>query len=148
MAELVYTIYIGAPPERAWRAITDGTDTAHYFYGTRVASDWRPGSPVVYTYPDGRIAADGEVLEIEPGRRVRLTFHPRWDAEIEAEGPVEMTWVVEPEFGVTKLTATTTGVRPGSRMDTDFAGGIPYIVSGLKTVAETDAPMSAAQPPA
>jgi uncharacterized protein YndB with AHSA1/START domain len=147
MPDLVYTIYVGAPAGRVWQSITDGSDTARYFYGTRVESDWRPGSPVVYTYPDGRVAADGEVLEVEPGRSVRLTFHPRWDAEIEAEGPVEMTWAIEPELGVTRLGVTTSGVRPGSRMATDFAGGIPYIASGLKTVAETDAPMNAGQPP-
>lgn len=145
MPDLVYTVYVGAPVERVWTAITDGDDTARYFYGTRVASTWRPGSPVVYTYPDGRIAADGAVLEIEPGRRVRLTFHPRWDAEIEAEGPVEMTWAIEPGLGVTRLTATTARLRPGSRIATDFAGGIPYIVSGLKTVVETGGPMASGE---
>ena len=65
----VYSIYIKAAPERVWRAITDGDDTLRYYYGTRVSSDWTPGSTLTYAYPDGSIAADGEVLEIDPGAR-------------------------------------------------------------------------------
>ena len=37
-----------------------------------------------YDYPDGSVAADGEVLDIDPGAFV-MSFHPRWDPEIEAE---------------------------------------------------------------
>src|SRR5207302_1603434 len=59
----VYSVYIQAPPERVWRAITDGDETARYYYGTRVASSWEPGAPLVYTYEDSTTAADGKVLE-------------------------------------------------------------------------------------
>ena len=40
-------------PSASGDAITDGDDTVRYYYGTRVASDWTPGSPLTYTYPDG-----------------------------------------------------------------------------------------------
>jgi uncharacterized protein YndB with AHSA1/START domain len=140
----VYSVYVQAAPELVWRAITDGDQTVQYYYGTRVASAWEPGAPLTYTYPDGSVAADGAVLEIEPPHRVRMRFHARWDAEIEAEGPVDMEWLVEPEGGATKLTVTTFGLVDGSRTATDFAGGIVYIVSGLKTFAETGRPMVAA----
>ena len=36
----IYSVYIKAPPDRVWQAITDGDDTVRYYYGTRVASDW------------------------------------------------------------------------------------------------------------
>jgi DNA-binding transcriptional ArsR family regulator len=133
----VYSVYVKAPAERVWRAIVDGDETVHYYYGTRVASDWTPGAPVVYTYPDGRVAADGTILAIEPGASVTLTFHARWDPEIEAEGPMTMTWAVAAEGGLARLTVTTAGLRPGSRMDAEFRGGIVLIVSGLKTYVET-----------
>jgi uncharacterized protein YndB with AHSA1/START domain len=138
----VYSVYVKAPAERVWRAIVDGDETVHYYYGTRVASDWTVGAPVVYTYPDGRVAADGEVLEIEPGRSLRMTFHARWDPEIEAEGPVTMTWAVAAEGDLTRLTVTTADLRPGSRMDEEFRGGVVYIASGLKTYIETGAPLA------
>ena len=39
----VYSVYIKASPDRVWRAITDGDDTARYYFGTRVASSWESG---------------------------------------------------------------------------------------------------------
>jgi uncharacterized protein YndB with AHSA1/START domain len=138
----VYAVYIRATPERVWRAITDGDETVRYYYGTRVASNWAPGSPIVYTYPDGTVAADGEVVEVDPPTHLVMTFNARWDPEIDAEGPVLMTWQLEPAGDATKLTVTTSGLHPGSRTAEEFGGGIVYIVSGLKTVIETGEPMS------
>ena len=135
----VYSVFIKASPERVWRAITDGDDTVRYYYGTRVGSDWTPGAPITYAYPDGTTAADGTVLSIEPGRSVAMSFHPRWDPQIEAEGPVRMTWTVEP--GATADAPTrlvvTSALIPGSHTEKDFSEGVVYIVSGLKTSLET-----------
>jgi len=138
----VYSVLIRATPDRIWRAITDGVETERYYYGTRVDSDWAVGGRVVYTYPDGSIAADGEVIEIEPERRVLMTFHPRWSPEIEAEGPVRMSWEIEPAGdGVSKLTVVTSGMTEGGVVQSDFVGGIVHIVSGLKTLVETGEPL-------
>lgn len=135
----VYTTYINAAPERVWNAITDGDDTVRYYYGTRVVSDWMVGSAIRYDYPDGSLAADGEVLEIDPGRQVTMTFHPRWSPELDAEGPVRMIWsVAATDDGGSRLTVTSALV-PGSRTAEEFGDGIAYIVSGLKTLVEPDA---------
>jgi hypothetical protein len=74
-----------------------------------------------------------------------MSFHPRWDPEIEAEGPVRMTWAVEPgeDGGPTRLTVTSALIR-GSRTEGGFTDGVVYIVSGLKTALETGASMAAA----
>jgi uncharacterized protein YndB with AHSA1/START domain/DNA-binding transcriptional ArsR family regulator len=146
--EHVYSVYIQAPPERVWRAITDGDETVRYYYGTRFASTLEPGAALTYAYPDGSIAADGTVLEVDPPRRLVMTFHAKWDPEIEAEGPVEMAWVLEGTGEATKLTVTTSGLKAGSRTATDFAGGIVYIVSGLKTVLETGSKLAVGAAPA
>jgi uncharacterized protein YndB with AHSA1/START domain/DNA-binding transcriptional ArsR family regulator len=144
----VYSVFIKATPDRVWKAITDGYETERYYYGTRVDSDWSVGGRIVYAYPDGSVAADGEVVEIEPGRRVLMTFHPRWSAEIEAEGPVRMDWSIEPAGdGVSKLTVVTSGVVEGGVIQGEFRDGIVHIVSGLKTYLETGdrmTPMEAA----
>lgn len=142
----VYSVYIKASPDRIWRAITDGDETVRYYYGTRVASTWEVGAPISYTYPDGTVAADGTVLEIEPGRQVVMSFHARWDPDIEAEGPVRMTWAVEPgerEGAPSRLVVTSVFV-PGSKTESEFSGGIVYIVSGLKTAIETGDSIAAA----
>jgi uncharacterized protein YndB with AHSA1/START domain len=140
----VYTVFIKAPPERVWRAITDGDDTVRYYYGTRVVSDWAVGGSIRYDYPDGSVAADGEIMAIDPGREVTMTFNPRWSPEIDAEGPVRMTWSVEgTDDGGSRLTVTSALV-PGSRTDAEFRDGVAFIVSGLKTLVETGAPLVAA----
>jgi uncharacterized protein YndB with AHSA1/START domain len=140
----VYNIYIKASPERVWDAITDGDDTVRYYYGTRVASDWAKGSSLTYAYEDGSIAADGEVLDIEPGKSVTMSFHPRWSPDIAAEGPVRMTWSIEPsEDGGSKLTVTSALIQ-GSKTEAEFSGGVVYIVSGLKTFLETGQPLAVA----
>jgi len=137
----VYTVYIKAPTERVWKAITDGDDTVRYYFGTRVVSDWSVGAGIRYDYADGSVAADGEVLAIDPGRQVTMTFHARWSPEIDAEGPVRMIWSVEAtDDGGSRLTVTSALV-PSSRTDSQFRDGIAYIVSGLKTLVETGAPL-------
>jgi uncharacterized protein YndB with AHSA1/START domain len=140
----VYTVFIKASPERVWQAITDGDDTVRYYYGTRVVSAWSVGSGIRYDYADGSLAADGEVLAIDPGREVTMTFHPRWSPEIDAEGPVRMTWAVEAtDDGGSRLTVTSE-FTPGSKTAEQFTEGIAFIVSGLKTLVETGAPLAIA----
>jgi uncharacterized protein YndB with AHSA1/START domain len=142
----VYSVLIRATSDRVWRAITDGLETERYYFGTRVDSDWSVGGRVSYAYPDGSVAADGEILEIEPERRVAMTFHPRWSPEIEAEGPVRMTWEIEPAGeGVSKLTVITSGMVDGGRVQDEFVDGIVHIVSGLKTLVETGKPLTSAE---
>jgi uncharacterized protein YndB with AHSA1/START domain len=141
----VYSVYIKAPADRIWQAITDGDETVRYYYGTRVSSTWQPGAPITYAYPDGSVAADGSVIDIEPGRRVVMSFHARWDPDIEAEGPMTMTWSIEPGEGdeqPCRLTVTS-AFTPGSKTEKEFSGGIVYIVSGLKSAIETGASMVA-----
>ena len=134
--EHVYSIYINASPERVWRAITDGDETVQYYYGTRVNSDWKVGSRVSYDYPDGTVAADGEVIECNPPNRLETTFLAHWDPEVEAEGPIRHVWELEPEDGATKLTVTSKGLKRGSKNAESFGSGIIWIVSGLKTFVE------------
>ena len=133
---LFRSIFINAGPERIWQAITSGDDTAQYYYGTRVVSDWQPGSHIRYEYPDGTAAADGDVIAVDPPRRLEMSFLARWDPEIEAEGPVRQVWQLEAADAATKLTVTTFGLRAGSRMADEFGNGMIYIVSGLKTHLE------------
>ena len=91
----VYSVFIKAAPDRVWRAITDGVETEQYYYGTRVDSDWSKGGRITYAYPDGRRGRRRGHRD-RPGPARPMTFHARWDPEIEAEGPVTMAWEIEP----------------------------------------------------
>jgi uncharacterized protein YndB with AHSA1/START domain/DNA-binding transcriptional ArsR family regulator len=132
----VYSIFINASPERVWQAITNGDDTVQYYYGTRVVSDWGVGSRVSYDYPDGRVAADGEVLVCQPPSRLETTFRARWSPEAEAEGAITHVWELAEADGATRLTVTTKGLKKGSAQAEGFGEGMIYIVSGLKTYLE------------
>lgn len=139
----VYQVFIGCKVNDAWQALVDGEQTQHYYYGTKVESDWNEGSELRYLYPDGTVAADGNVIAIDPPNRLEMTFHPRWDPEIDAAGPTRMVWLVEEADGTTKLTVELHEVKPGSRTFADFVDGLPMIVSGLKTLLETGRPLVA-----
>ena len=138
----VYETYIAATPDKVWQAIVDGRQTVQYYYGTRVDSTWDVGSPITYYGPNDVVVADGEILSFDEGKLLELTFHPRWDPEIEADGPCRMIWKVAEADGLTQLTAEAWDVTPGSRTDRDFGGGLSYILSGLKTLVETGKPLA------
>jgi len=140
----VYAIYINASPERIWQAITDGDETVRYYYGTRVVSDWKVGSQIRYDYQDGTMAADGEVLAVEPPLRLEMTFHPRWDPDFEAEGAVRQVWQIEADDNASKLTVTTIGLKAGTKQAEEFGNGMIFIVSGLKSAVEGVAAAGAA----
>ena len=120
---------INAPTATVWNAIVDGDVTVDYFYGTRVEATWRVGDPISYLYPDGSVAADGTILTIEPGVMVERYFHPRWDAELEAEGPAREIWRVDDIGGATKLTIELYETPVGSKTHTEFSGGLVFIAS-------------------
>lgn len=138
----VYTVHIAGTAAAIWEAITDGDKTVQYYYGTRVESSWQPGAPVRYTAPDGSLVADGEVIAVDEHKRLEMTFHAHWDEQLEDEGPVREVWLLEERDAVTVLTVETYGMEPGSKTYEDFTGGLPHIVSGLKTLVETGSPMA------
>jgi len=140
----VYQTYIKTTPDRLWSAITDGDQTNRYYYGTAVKSDWEQGSPLVYTYPDGRVAANGKVLAVDPRKSVTMEFNAVWDEAIAAEPPVRMTWAIEPMGETCRLTVTTEDIVPGSATAGQFEGGVVFIVSGLKSLLETGESIAAA----
>lgn len=137
----VYETYISCEPEAAWAAITDGDQTVQYYYGTRVESTWEADTPVRYLSSDGGVVADGIVLAIDAPQRLELTFHPRWDPDLEAEGPTRMVWLVASENGLTQVRVELYDVAPDSRTYEDFTNGLPFIVAGMKTLLETGEPL-------
>ncbi len=66
---------IAAPPARVWRALTDPDEIEQYMFGSRVETDWKPGSPIIWkgTYEGNAYEDKGEVLEVEPERRLEMT---------------------------------------------------------------------------
>jgi uncharacterized protein YndB with AHSA1/START domain len=134
--EKVFEIYIRTTPERLWEAITDPEIRRKYNFGATVESDWNVGSSVnlVATGVDGPLG-EGEILEIDPPRRLVQTMLAHFSPEAEAEGFSRITWEIEPIEDSCRLTVTHDQMRDGAC--DELYGGWPMILSGLKTWLES-----------
>jgi uncharacterized protein YndB with AHSA1/START domain len=134
--EKVYEIYIRTTPERLWRAITDPEIRSKYNFGAGVVSEWTPGSPLRMGAADhGLLLGEGEVLEVDPPRRLVHTMTALWSDEVRDEGASRVTWTIEPVGDSCQLTVVHDQLRDGA--NPELYGGWPMILSGLKTWLET-----------
>ncbi len=132
----IYEIYIRTTPEQLWTAITDPAIRRIYQFGASVDSDWQVGSSVELGAPDQGIRlAEGEILEVDPPRRLVHTMVAEWSDEVRAEGTTRVTWDIEPVGDSCHLTVTHDQLRDGAHPE--LFGGWPMILSGLKTWLET-----------
>jgi uncharacterized protein YndB with AHSA1/START domain len=83
----VFRIHIRATPEEVWQAITDPTFTRQYFHRTAFESTLEPGSGMRYVLPDGADAVVGEIEEVEPPRRLVMTWRALHDPAMADEPP-------------------------------------------------------------
>jgi uncharacterized protein YndB with AHSA1/START domain/DNA-binding transcriptional ArsR family regulator len=134
--EKVFEIYIRTTPERLWEAITDPEIRAKYSFGTGVYSEWEPGSPMEMRSPKGEgPIGDGEILEIDPPRRLVHTMRALWGEDVKSEGTSRVTWEIESVRDSCRLLITHDELREGA--NDQIYGGWPMILSGLKTWLET-----------
>jgi len=132
----VYEIYIRTTPERLWDAITDPEIRSKYSFGARVDSDWTPGSRLELSAPGaGRLLGEGEILEVDPPRRLVHTMVALWSDDVKSEGASRVTWEIEPIADSCRLIVTHDEMREGA--NAEIYGGWPMILSGLKTWLET-----------
>jgi DNA-binding transcriptional ArsR family regulator len=90
----VFSIFIRTTPEKLWQALTDGELTHQYYDGCRVESTWLAGAAYRYVDPQGNVVLEGEVLEIDPPRRLVTTFRPLWTND-EIKHPSKLTYEIE-----------------------------------------------------
>ena len=136
---LIHEIFIRTTPERLFRALTDRELTRRYYIlGSAVASDWRVGSPYTYPYPNGEPMIEGRVLEIDPPRRLVVSFHPLF-TEGEA-GTSRVTHEIEPMGDVCRLTLIHDDLH-GPGID-GIRTGWNQILSSLKSLLETGEPLT------
>ena len=134
--EKVFEIYIRTTPERLWEAIVDPEIRSKYNFGASVQSDWTVGGRMDLTAPGAEmLLGEGEILEIDPPRKLVHTMLAHFSPEAEAEGSTRVTWEIEQVADSCRLTLTHDQMREGA--NDQIYGGWPMILSGLKTWLET-----------
>jgi len=157
-ATQVYRVYIKATPEAIWDAITKPEWTERYGYGGLATYDLRPGGVATQAASENMKQAaaakgfgvpdtivDGEVLEVDPPKRLVQTWRMLMDPEIAAEGFTRLTYEIEEApGGISKLTVThelegkpKLQLMVSGNMGEMAGGGWPWILSDLKTLLES-----------
>lgn len=134
----VSELQVSVPPERVWKALTEPELTRRHYFASAVESDWEPGSSLTYRGPNGEPIVEGEILEIEPPRRLVSTFVPRWDPSVAADAPTQVAWEIEPSRHGSRVRLTHSGLQAGSTTHRDAPSGWAQILSSLKALLETD----------
>jgi len=154
----VYRVWIKATPEQIWEAITSPEWAGRYGYGGNVSYELEPGGKFVVGASPEFLAAgapdvvvDGEVIEADPPRKLVQTWRMLMDPDMAAEGFTRLTYEIEEiDGGATKLTVThdLTGAPALARMvagedeATGAGGGWAWVLSDLKSLLETGAPLA------
>jgi uncharacterized protein YndB with AHSA1/START domain len=140
-SSFVYVIWIRTTPEKLWQALTDPEFTRRFWCECTQDCDWTQGSPWKLMIPDGRVGDSGEVLEIDPPRKLVLSWRNEFVAGMSEEGYSRMTYTIEQNGPSLKLTVTHEMDRPGSKLIEAVSGGWPLILSSLKSMLETGEPL-------
>jgi uncharacterized protein YndB with AHSA1/START domain len=148
----VYRVFIRATPEAIWDAITKPEWTQRYGYRPIAEYELRPGGAYrgrateefqALGMPE--LVVDGEVIEVDPPRRLVQTWRFLWSDEIAAEGPTKVTFEISDGGtpGVSKLTVThelenapETAAQLAGEIE-GAGGGWAFVLSDLKTLLET-----------
>ncbi|MEM7326078.1 MAG: SRPBCC family protein [Actinomycetota bacterium] len=136
----VYEIFIKATPAEVWTAITDPAFTKRYFHETAFTTDLKPGSPHRYVMANGEAAVDGVVEEVEPERRLVITWHVLYNAAMAEEPPGRVEWNLRPvndDGTVTRVTLRHFDLGMSPLTSDNVALGWVGVIDSMKTLLET-----------
>ena len=135
--DVVYNIFIRTTPQKVWDALTQSAFTTKFFFGRTVESDWKKGSPWKLLFPDGRTDVEGEVLESDPPKLLKVTWRVDWLDEPKP-GPALITYEIQEHGEIVQLTMTqhTDSTIPRKYVKAGQMGW-GAILSSLKSMLET-----------
>ena len=153
----VYEIYIKAPPQAIWQAITSPEWTERYGYGSRVEYDLRPGG-VYRAFATAEMLAcgapevvvEGEVLVADAPRRLEQTWHALFDSVVAAEPAGRVRFEIAPtQRNTTRVVvihdldgAPITAAIVGGDVP-EAGGGWRFVLDDLRRELEEDPALAA-----
>jgi uncharacterized protein YndB with AHSA1/START domain len=137
-----YEIYIGAAPAKVWQGLTDGDFTRQYVYGTRMQTNFKKGSPYAFVGDGNFNVVDGEILEIQPNKRLVMTWRAHWDEAVSKDRPSRVTYDLSSAGAdVTKLAVVHDQFEGETATFKGSVEGWPLMLSSLKTLLESGKPL-------
>ena len=91
--------------------------------------------------PDGRVADSGEILEIDPQKKLVLSWRNELFPDMRAEGHSRLTYELEAKGEAVKLTLIHEIDKADSKLIDATSSGWPAILSSLKSLLETGEPL-------
>ncbi|MFD0750067.1 SRPBCC domain-containing protein [Mucilaginibacter calamicampi] len=100
------SIDINAPAAEVWEALTNPAIIKQYFFGTDLNTDWKEGSPIVWTGEwQGKTYQDkGKVLQVDPGKYVKYSYWSSMSGtEDKPENYQNVSYTLTENNGVTRF---------------------------------------------
>jgi uncharacterized protein YndB with AHSA1/START domain len=132
---------IRAPRTTVWRALTDPDEIQKYMFGSRVETDWKPGSRITWKgeYEGKKYEDKGVVVEVERERRLKLThFSPTSGDEDVPENYHTLVYELEEGDGKTHVSLSQDNNKSEEAAEHSRANW-DKMLSGLKEVTEAQA---------
>lgn len=135
-------VTINASPDRVWEALTKPELVKQYMMGSDVTSDWKVGSPLVYTgiYKDKPFKETGVIRKIERNKLLQAThFSTTSGMEDKPENYHLVTWELNEQNGSTVVTVSQDGISTEKGIEGSKANW-DAVLKGLKQTVETASP--------
>lgn len=132
-----YQTVIKAPIEKVWHALTDAETVKQYFFGSDQKTDWKVGSPILWSgeYEGTTYVDKGVVLEFIPNEKLHFSYLSSWSGlEDRPENYLSVTYEVKSVSSGTELTITQSNYDAEKAAHSEANWKV--VIDGLKSIVE------------
>lgn len=131
-------IRINASVEKVWEALTEPELIKKYFFGTNTKTDWKPGSPIIFSGEwQGKSYEDkGTIIDVQKNRLIKYSYWSEMSGiEDKPENYVIVTYELSEENGKTMLMITQENI-PTEEMKAHSEENWKKVLNNLKEMLE------------
>ncbi len=139
MYESSISVVIHAPQDAVWRALTEPDLITRYFFGTRLETDWKPGSDMTFSGEwEGQTYQDrGTVLTFSPPSALSYSY---WSGFSGTEDHPDRRMIIhydlQPAGDAVQLTVRTSGCDTKERAE-HSSQNWQHVLTALRQMLET-----------
>ncbi len=117
---LEVSVSIKASKSKVWKALIDPEQIKKYFFGTETVSDWKVGSPIIFSGKwEGKAYQDkGTIVQIEKEKILKYNYWSSFSGtEDKPENYTNITYSLEEKNGQTTFTILQDGIKTQEARD-------------------------------